>query len=382
MQEKGSAIAEPMADLGDSSDFRGVSLATRKEKGVARRARELKILWNTFLRGWSYFRGEEVALGYPTITSLEPTNFCPMSCRMCPRTEYMTRKIGYMDFELYKKIIDQAKGHTQYLGIQLFGDSVFHPRIWDMVDYAEEHGISIMISTNPTSLTKQKADDLLKSKLSNLVLSMEGTNDATYKYYRGPRANYELAIKNIEYLCKRKVALGKKGPLITIRMIKMKLTEVEYEHFKKLWTNYPGIDEVSIKNFSTYGGMYSSINQSASEEQKSKRFKQPSMHPCRDPWINITVLWDGRVVPCCIDVDGYNVVGDLRTQTLEELWNGPKMRELRRQHITGKYGSNKFCKYCRERRSYPPSKWYPFNAFVLSRIGKIYDLIIRKHSIG
>ncbi len=369
-------------DAGSASDFNAVTLAGSDKKTILEKLREARILLNTFLRGWSYFRGDEVSVGYPTITSLEPTNFCPMSCRMCPRTDYMSRKIGYMDFELYKKIIDQCKGYTQYLGIQLFGDSVFHPKIWDMVDYAEERGIKIMISTNPTSINAQKADAILNSKLSNLVLSMEGTNDETYKFYRGPRANYELAIKNIDYLCKQKVVRGQKYPAITIRMIKMKLTALEFDAFKKQWTNFPGIDEVTIKNFSTYGGMYSGINESASEDQKSSRFKQPNTYPCRDPWVNLTVLWDGRVVPCCIDVDGYNVVGDLRTQTIEEIWNGLKMRELRRQHITGKYGDNKFCKYCRERRGYQPSKFYPLNKFVLKRIGKIYDLVINKHSIG
>ncbi len=382
MQGNSLEAVKTDVERGDSSDFNAVTLIPGDKKGVLQRLRDIKILWNTFLRGWSYFRGDEISVGYPTITSLEPTNFCPMSCRMCPRTEYMTRKIGYMDLGLYKKIIDQAKGQTQYLGIQLFGDSVFHPKIWEMVDYAEERGIKIMVSTNPTSLSRQKVDDLLKSKLSNLVLSMEGTNDETYKYYRGPRADYELALKNIEYLCRRKTELGLGRPFITIRMIKMKLTEGEYADFRKLWENYPGINEATIKSFSTYGGMYFSINQSASEEQKSGRFKNPNTYPCRDPWINVTVLWDGRVVPCCIDVDGYNVVGDLSTQSLEEIWNGPKMRELRRQHITGKYGDNKFCKYCRERRGYPPSKIYPFNKFVLKRIGKIRELIIEKHSIG
>ncbi len=379
MQQEKTALDTASA----AQEFEGIPITqTLGSKSLPERLREIKLLWNTFLRGWSYFHLSETSLGYPAVTSLEPTNFCPMSCRMCPRTEYMTRKIGYMDFELYRKIIDQTKGYTQYLSMQMFGDSVFHPKIWEMTDYAEAHGIKVFLSTNNTSMTKEKVDAMLKSNLSYLNLSLDGTNDETYKFYRGPRASYELALKNTEYICKRKVELGLKKPHITIRMIKMKLTETEYQNFKNKWEGTPGIDSVTIKGFSTYGGMYSGINDAAFDTQKSARFKQPTMYPCRDPWVNLIVLWDGRVVVCCIDVDGYNVVGDLRTQSIEEIWNGPKMRELRRQHITGKYGDNKFCKYCRERRGYPPSKWYPFNKFVLDRLSKVYDLVIEKHSIG
>ncbi len=50
---------------------------------------------------------------------------------------------------------------------------------------------------------------------------------------------------------------------------------------------------------------------------------------CPAPWSSLSILWDGRVVPCCFDVNADYVVGDISRNTLQEIWNGRPMRQLR-----------------------------------------------------
>ena len=52
--------------------------------------------------------------------------------------------------------------------------------------------------------------------------------------------------------------------------------------------------------------------------------------PCYRPWLTFTVLWDGRVSLCCADFDGREVLGDLRTQTIKDVWNSDAYRQVRR----------------------------------------------------
>lgn len=55
--------------------------------------------------------------------------------------------------------------------------------------------------------------------------------------------------------------------------------------------------------------------------------------PC---WVIFTaghVLTDGRFTVCCHDAIGKWVMGDLKTQTLKEIWNSEKFKELRRAHL-------------------------------------------------
>ena len=50
-------------------------------------------------------------------------------------------------------------------------------------------------------------------------------------------------------------------------------------------------------------------------------------YPCYRQWLTFTVLWDGRVALCCADFDGRVILGDLRTSTIREVWNGERVPE-------------------------------------------------------
>jgi hypothetical protein len=57
---------------------------------------------------------------------------------------------------------------------------------------------------------------------------------------------------------------------------------------------------------------------------------------CREPWRGgLVVLQDGRVTACCVDHDGELVVGDAKREDLRAIWNGARMRALRRAHVEG-----------------------------------------------
>ena len=66
--------------------------------------------------------------------------------------------------------------------------------------------------------------------------------------------------------------------------------------------------------------------------------------PCYRPWLTFTVLWDGRVSLCCADFDGRVVLGDLRTSSIEAIWNAEPYRAARRQHLES--GGPDICRSC------------------------------------
>ena len=58
------------------------------------------------------------------------------------------------------------------------------------------------------------------------------------------------------------------------------------------------------------------------------------------------VLWDGTVVPCANHFEKINVLGNLRTQSLIEVWNGPAMQALRRAHMQDQVAAVPVCASC------------------------------------
>ena len=60
----------------------------------------------------AYNNNKTVINAKPIELILEITNACNLSCIMCPRVN-MQRKVGYMDFELFKSIINQIKSDIE-----------------------------------------------------------------------------------------------------------------------------------------------------------------------------------------------------------------------------------------------------------------------------
>lgn len=307
---------------------------------------------NIFKKGWYYSHKKLVTQAYPTISNVETTNFCTMKCICCPR-QYMTRKVGFMDVKLFEKIVKQMK--QDEICLHHFGDPLLHPHIEDFIGVCKNYGITCSFSTNPTSLSPENVDKILTYNLDKLHISLDGATKETYEKIRRGRADYDKAIKNINYLLAR--IKNRSVPQVTIAIIRMKETEKEIEEFKKQWSGIENV-KVEVKEFITWDGQHNDITELGSEY--SHKFKRDYI-PCFWPWGKLTVLWDGRVVPCCFDYDGACVLGNLNTQTLEEIWNGPKMQALRKMQIENKYPEGHLCKNCREREGFSPSKWYPFN---------------------
>lgn len=326
----------------------------------------LKKAMDYFLKGYSYFHRKSNCMGHPELYAVEVTNHCMMDCEMCPRRD-MTRPKGHMSFELFKKIIDQTKGYTEWLWLHDFGDPLLHPEIGRLIKYAKRKGIKTRLSTNPVSITEKKAKDVIDAGLDFMHISLDGIDEETYNLLRGKNADYKKGIANVERFLDIKKKSGKKKPIVRMGIIRMKKTEESVEKFKRIWLKR-GVDEIEIKDFRTWDGSVKRIINMAGEENLSKEFKDTKKKVCRQPWIHMVVLWDGRVVPCCYDFDAKYVIGDLNKESLASLWNNEKMIKLRQQQITNNFKDNRLCVTCREKEGMPPSKLYPFNKFVIKTI--------------
>ena len=69
---------------------------------------------------------------------------------------------------------------------------------------------------------------------------------------------------------------------------------------------------------------------------------------CMMPWVHMHAFADGRVYPCCFG-DYHTPMGNLRENTMEEVWNNAAYQELRRNMLNEK--SSAVCKKCYEQES-------------------------------
>lgn len=280
----------------------------------------------------------------PHVHQIEPTNSCPYSCVMCPRPTRMERGVGFMDFALYQKIIDEISGFPEQVRgkeIELFhfGESLLHPRLHEMAGYASDRGLKITLSVNAPELSPRRLEKLLENRPFRIIVSFDGYDEASYRRIRGRAADYGKAVENISYVAGLlKSGRGLAGAGITLRIIRLNMNDGRIEGFRREWEDKGVPVEVreffpwTEKELVTLGALR----------------KYPPYMPCPFPWQYLAVQWDGTVVPCCRDYNGVNPMGNVRDASLREIWNGEPYSRFRGRHRSGEYGGNEFCKGCME----------------------------------
>ncbi|NLV73450.1 MAG: radical SAM protein [Chloroflexi bacterium] len=321
----------------------------------------LRQLFNLYRKGDAYFKRKVAGCGYPDILAIELTNACMMDCEMCPRSA-MSRRVGFISPELFQRVIDESKGYTEWVWLHHMGDPLLHPQAADLISYAKSKRVKTRLSTNPYCIDQELAIKLLDSGLDLIHISLDGTDAETYRSIRGPRADYDQAVSNINRFLDLKLA--RKSPIIVqIAIIRMRKTNDQIDCFIELWTK-PGIDRVVVKEFNTWDGSQPNITSLGVYDKAA----QALQYSCKHPWLNVVILWDGRVIPCCNDYDGKLVLGDLNSQTLQEIWDSPAARKLREQLTKHDYSDNPTCGTCLEKRGAPASRFFPFNRYVWERL--------------
>ncbi|OGW16533.1 MAG: hypothetical protein A3G93_11275 [Nitrospinae bacterium RIFCSPLOWO2_12_FULL_45_22] len=249
---------------------------------------------------------------------VEPTNTCNLRCLTCPVNVDLKREKGFMEFTLFKKIVDDNP-HLDFLHLTFAGEPLLHPRVMDMISYAKSHGVRVGLVTNATLLDKLVTQQLLDSGLDVITFSVDGVDD-TFERVRG--VNYKaIETKILDFIAAGK-AQG--NPVKTeVSMVLFHETLPYVESFQKSWEGR--VDWVNI--------------------QPQIGFEKiPRNRRCRNLWRTLAVYWDGRVVPCCVDYEGAWVLGDARQESLSKIFNGPRIQALRQRHAAGRFDS--ICEYC------------------------------------
>jgi radical SAM protein with 4Fe4S-binding SPASM domain len=252
----------------------------------------------------------------------------------------MTRPLGFMKTSLYRKIIDEiadfaAPLRSREIELFHFGESLLHPQLDTMVELAANKGLNVALSVNAPQLSQDLADRLIGAGLARLIVSIDGHDEKSYRHVRGPAADYGRAVANIRDLSQLMKNMSR-PPEVCLRIIRLKASEPFLDEFQRQWENC-GI-KVEIRPFFPWADpKMAALGQVE---------KYPPGMPCPFPWQYLVVQWDGTVVPCCRDYNAVNRIGNVQDQSLREIWNSGRYEAFRRQHRTGDYDTNDFCRQC------------------------------------
>ena len=321
-------------------------------KSTPRRLRNAASLWTSYQRAK---RSKEPRIGgMPFSISFEPTTACNLRCPECPSgLRSFTRPTGNLKTDLFQRVMDELGPDLWALTFYFQGEPYINPNFLDMVGIANSKGLYTNTSTNAHFLTEEKAEATVRSGLSRLIISLDGTDQETYSAYR-KEGELAKVLEGAERVVKWKKKLKSLTPHIVFQFLVVKPNEHQIGEARALAKKI-GVDDLWLKTAQIYEpkddhpliptqDKYARYKRSANGiwEVKNKLNDE-----CWKMWHSCVVTWDGRVVPCCFDKDAHHVLGNLNTHSFKELWHSDAYNDFRRQLLHSR-SSIEMCKNCSE----------------------------------
>ena len=300
---------------------------------VTKAANSASVLSSFYLSKWS---GSPIQWGVPFNVSIEPTTTCNLGCPECPSgLKSFTRPTGNMEYDFYKKTLDEIGDKLIYLYFYFQGEPYLHPRFLELVKEASQRNIYTVTSTNAHFLTERKAKETIASGLDRILISIDGTTQETYEQYR-VGGSLEKVIEGTKNLVKAKRDAGSQTPHIIFQFLVVRPNEHQIEDVKKLATEI-GVDEVKLKTAQVYDyknghDLIPTLDQYSRytvQKDGTYQIKNELLNHCWKLWHSCVITWDGRIVPCCFDKDAQHQLGDLNTKKFSEIWQSDLYRSFR-----------------------------------------------------
>lgn len=316
---------------------------------------------NTGMKEKSYLETQVVSPAYPAVWEIETTNRCGMTCSHCPRQDLLARDVTDMAVGLLKKIIRQLQPFAQHIfrvkraDIQFmhYGEPALYRYFGESIGYAREKGFHVLTSVTSSAFHDRAVKDAVDFQLDRLWMIFDGMDDETFRKVRGKAACFTRGLEQLKKLQAYKKEKKSLLPHITAIMIRHPHNRHQWQLFKDFFSKMEDV-AVLLGHFSTFAGRVPRINRfhqslanDPEEQEAIRRTAELNRHMCYYPWHSVSILADGRVVPCCRDVNGDYVLGDLNRQSLIQIWNGEPIRQLRENFIKGSR-DNPLCRCCKE----------------------------------
>jgi len=337
--------------------------------------------WLGLLR--AVFRAWRNPPAYPVVLQVEHTNRCNLKCVMCAHGTGIAPKMPDMDMERFVHVLDEFKGANAgagfrqlgHLHLQGVGEPFLHKKTLPMVRAARQRGISVGFVTNMTVMTDELARELVESGQETILVSVDAIDAEVFAdIRRGAKFDVlERVLENLARIQRIKHELGASTPHVYINSLMMKRTLPQAPELVARLREL-GAERIDFNDVLTHGmdpemrfsdgsrcvdqtlfdlPHAEKMEVSATLEALSTpacavrvpgewggsdgRAASGTIRTCADLWEKPYITAEGWVTPCCYAPMKESLpMGNLNTQSFEEIWFGPAYQRLRWQHLTGR----------------------------------------------
>jgi radical SAM protein with 4Fe4S-binding SPASM domain len=293
--------------------------------------------------------GALAPLQSPFVLIVDPASHCNLRCPFCPTGHrdliaQNGRYQGPMSLDLFEKIINDLKDFPDKLRVlRLYkeGEPLMNRHFPEMVSIARNSRRveKIDTTTNGVLLTPRNSERIIAAGIDQINISVNALSTEQFVELVKTKVNFSRYVENIKYLYSIKGECT-----IYIKAIQENLSTDDQKRFleifgdisdriffEHLFPNWPGFHDEIIPREGTvglYGG----------------EVREQSV--CPYIFYSTTVNSDGTVSLCIQDWARNLVVGDLKHQSLLEVWFGEQITRHRIRHLQSRRKDNATCRDC------------------------------------
>jgi radical SAM protein with 4Fe4S-binding SPASM domain len=274
---------------------------------------------------------------------------CNFRCIFCSfeemkKNNYFNYKSNIMDFDLYKKCVDDAtKFNDPIRTWRIVG--IGEPTLWkhlsEAIKYTKKKKVAktIELITNGSLLKKELANKLIDAGLDRLVISVQGLSSEDYKKISKVNLNFQEFINNIRYFYE-----NRKQCHVYIKIADIMLKNQQDKDW--FYTIFGDIcDSIAIEKIvNLHSTKFNDSISSKNVTQFGGDIKE-NINICPLPFYFIEVRINGDVMICYNFEEAY-VVGNIKDESIVNIWNGKRFNEVRYDMIKNTKNINKVCKRC------------------------------------
>jgi MoaA/NifB/PqqE/SkfB family radical SAM enzyme len=296
---------------------------------------------------------EIIPISTPFTLFITPAQVCNFKCFYCTQHKRSEEKkrIGFasqlLDFDVFLKIANQAAEFPDKFKRVLLtglGEPLMNKRIPEMVSTLSRLEVAekYEIFTNAYLLSHDMSDRLLDAGLTRLRISIQGVSAEKYREVCDTDIDFNRLLDNIRYFYERKGDCT-----IYIKIIDAGLNDKrDEERFFSLFGEM--CDDIFVEHF--VKAQPSMIGDYSTKADSSFTFYgEKTQHREICPYMFYTLQTDaqGNVFPCPpLGLPRSFSLGNVNDQTLMEIWNGNKLRDLRLAHLTHNRDDYPVCGMC------------------------------------
>lgn len=296
-----------------------------------------------------------VPLKVPFNIQIEPTEICNFHCEYCVHSVSGLNGGGNMEWGVFEKIIDDLRQMTdrcKIINLIGYGEPLVYKDISKMVAEISKAQIAdrIEITTNASLLTPQKSEELVKSGLTRLIVSLQGLSAGSYKKICGYTVDFKEFLNNIKYFYS-----NRENCRLHLKIADTALDEGDEQKFYDLFGSI--CDDLYIEHIIP---AYKDVDYEGKLKTKGNvtryGYEYKKAVVCPQPFYQMFIKANGDVAPCCM-YPSPTILGNIREQPLKDIWMGNQLRGFQVLQLSKKRKCNAICRDC----VYPEELMHPLD---------------------